>query len=131
LLFITNLFGIATAAAITFWVMGYTRFARAKKGFGASALIVGLIAIPLAFAFWQMGQKSHLTNRLEGMELVIDKKHIRLESVDVQWGVNPSVKLNVVSRQTLTDAAFDELAQTLNTTTGVEAQYRFTPQLIR
>lgn len=131
LLFITNLFGIAAAAAITFWVMGYTSFARAKKGFGASALIVGLIAIPLAFAFWQMGQKSSLTNSLEGIELVINDTAIRLESVDVQWGANPSVKLNVVSHHTLSDAVFDELAKALNSRTGVEAQYRFTPQLIR
>ena len=131
LLFITNLFGIAAAAAITFWVMGFTSFDKAKKGFSVSAVIVALIAIQLAFAFWQMGQKSSLTNSLEGIELVINDTAIRLESVDVQWGANPSVKLNVVSHHTLSDAVFDELAQTLNDRTGVEAQYRFTPQLIR
>ncbi|WP_052501561.1 TIGR00341 family protein [Thiomicrospira microaerophila] len=131
LLFITNLFGIAAGAAITFWVMGYTSFARAKKGFGASTLIVGLLAIPLAFAFWQMDQKSSLTNSLEGMELVINDTAIRLESVDVQWASTPSVKLNVVSSQTLSDEVFDELAEALSIKTGVEAQYRFTPQLMR
>jgi uncharacterized hydrophobic protein (TIGR00271 family) len=131
LLFITNLFGIAAAAAMTFWVMGYTQFSRAKKGFGLSAVIVGLITIPLAFSFWQMGQQSRLINHIQGVELVVDSVPVRLEQVRVKWGSEPLVQVQVVSRQLLPDAVYDRLAEQLNAMTGVSAQYRFSPELER
>ncbi|AEG32095.1 protein of unknown function DUF389 [Thiomicrospira cyclica ALM1] len=131
LLFINNLFEIAAAAAITFWVMGYTSFARAKKGFGVSAVIVGLITIPLAFSFWQMGQQSRLINHIQGVELMMESVPVRLERVSVKWGSEPLVQLNVVSGQFLSDAGYDDLAEQLNALTGVSAQYRFSPELKR
>ncbi|AHF01780.1 hypothetical protein THIAE_08425 [Thiomicrospira aerophila AL3] len=131
LLFITNLFGIAAAAAITFWVMGYTSFARARKGFSVSMVIVGLITIPLAFSFWQMGQQSRLINNIQGVELMVESVPVKLERVSVKWGREPLVQVHVVSNQFLPDAGYDKLAEHLNNLTGVPAQYRFSPELVR
>ncbi|SFR60680.1 TIGR00341 family protein [Thiomicrospira sp. ALE5] len=131
LLFITNLFGIAAAAAITFWVMGYTNFARARKGFSVSMVIVGLITIPLAFSFWQMGQQSRLINNIQGVELMVESVPVKLERVSVKWGREPLVQVHVVSNQFLPDAGYDALVEQLEAITGVSAQYRFSPELVR
>lgn len=131
LLFITNLVGIAAAAAVTFWVLGFTSFEKARKGFSASTLFVGLIAIPLAFAFLQMSEKSSLTRQLEGLQLNLSGIEVHIENVDVQWATPPTIELNVVSKTPLHHDAFDELASQLNQQLELKPIYRFTPQVAR
>ena len=54
LLFFTNLAGIILASAITFWVLGFAPFKRAKQGLFISAIFVGLVSIPLFTSFDNM-----------------------------------------------------------------------------
>lgn len=63
LLLLTNLVGIALAAAATFLVLGFAPFKPARAGLGLSLLLVALIAIPLSLSF------SHLVNkeRIQGL----------------------------------------------------------------
>jgi len=54
LLFLTNLVGIALAAALTFLVLGYAPILRAKRGLAISLLLLGLISVPLSVSFYNI-----------------------------------------------------------------------------
>lgn len=54
LLFLTNLVGIALAAALTFLVLGYAPILKAKRGLAISLLLLGLISVPLSVSFYNI-----------------------------------------------------------------------------
>lgn len=54
LLFLTNLVGIALAAAFTFLVLGYAPILKAKRGLAISLLLLGLISVPLSVSFYDI-----------------------------------------------------------------------------
>jgi uncharacterized membrane protein len=59
LLFLTNLTGIILAAGLSFMVIGYAPFSRAKKGIALSAFMVRKVVVPVRLQslrladFWQ------------------------------------------------------------------------------
>lgn len=54
LLFLTNLIGIALAAAVTFLVLGYAPILKARRGLAISLLLLGLISVPLSVSFYNI-----------------------------------------------------------------------------
>ncbi|BCN92223.1 hypothetical protein THMIRHAM_00080 [Thiomicrorhabdus immobilis] len=66
LLFITNLFGIVLAAALTFLVMGFSPFHLAKKGVAYALGFVLIVSIPLSFAFAKLVDRQNIVSSLEG-----------------------------------------------------------------
>lgn len=51
LLFITNLVGIALAAAFTFLVLGYAPILKARRGLAISLLLLAVVSVPLTVSF--------------------------------------------------------------------------------
>lgn len=64
LLFLTNLTGIIMAAGLSFMVIGFAPFSRAKKGIMISVLMVAVISIPLIFSFANMQKIAALKKQL-------------------------------------------------------------------
>lgn len=54
LLFLTNLVGIALAAALTFLVLGYAPIIKAKRGLAISLLLLAVISVPLSVSFYNI-----------------------------------------------------------------------------
>lgn len=64
LLFLTNLTGIILAAGLSFMVIGFAPFSRARKGIFISILLVGVISIPLFLAFSNMQKIAAIEKQL-------------------------------------------------------------------
>ncbi|TAA47610.1 TIGR00341 family protein [Corallincola spongiicola] len=111
LLFLTNLSGIVLAGAVTFLVLGFAPFSRAKRGLILSALAVALVSIPLALSFVQVVHKTKLIKQLEG-RLIDD---IRLAEVRVVSSRPITVSVKLVAPRPLTASDYQ------NTKRAVEA----------
>ncbi|RKF17399.1 TIGR00341 family protein [Alginatibacterium sediminis] len=97
LLFFTNLCGIVLSAAITFILLGYAPFQRAKRGLIISTLAVALVSVPLAFSFSNMLNESITVQKLEGLQI----DNIRLESIQISAAQPLTISLNLLSKQPL------------------------------
>jgi uncharacterized membrane protein len=64
LLFLTNLTGIILAAGLSFMVIGYAPFSRAKKGIALSAFMVAIISVPLVLSFTNMQEIAAVKKQL-------------------------------------------------------------------
>jgi uncharacterized hydrophobic protein (TIGR00271 family) len=65
LLFVTNLAGIVFSAAVTFLLLGFAPFGRARRGLVAALLAVVLVSIPLAYSFNQLRKEAAIVSALE------------------------------------------------------------------
>jgi len=68
LLFLTNLVGIVLAAVLTFLLLGYSPFKRARRGLLLSLLLAGAVSVPLALSFMRMVDEHRIARALEGWE---------------------------------------------------------------
>jgi uncharacterized hydrophobic protein (TIGR00271 family) len=93
LLFLTNLAGIVLAAAITFLVLGFAPFKRAKRGLLLSTVAVILVSVPLALSFSQMVRNKSLLVQLEGR--VIDD--VRLANIRLNSTKPMTVSLQLIA----------------------------------
>ncbi len=88
LLFLTNLTGIILAAGLSFMVMGFAPFSRAKKGILLSALLVSIISVPLFYSFTDMQKMAAVKNQLISRNYEISGQTLRLRNVKIRPG-NP------------------------------------------
>ncbi|GAA5214456.1 TIGR00341 family protein [Corallincola platygyrae] len=102
LLFLTNLSGIVLAAAITFLVLGFAPFQRAKRGLLFSLLAVLAVSVPLAFSFSQMVEQKRLLQQLEGHQV----QDIKMTQVRVRLTSPVTVSVLLVSKRPLTQEDF-------------------------
>lgn len=107
LLYLTNLAGIIMFGGLTFLLLGFAPFKRAKKGLIYSLLIVLLVCVPLSFSFYRIKQEAEITRALEGYQF----KEIRLKDVRVRSGEVPVISLKIVAPKSITD---DELLEIKN-----------------
>lgn len=80
LLFGANLAGIVFAAAITFLLLGFAPFARARRGLVVSLLAVLLVSIPLGMSFYHLAQEAKMIAMIESIQ--INAASIRQVKVD-------------------------------------------------
>lgn len=88
LLFLTNLAGIALAAAISFLVLGFAPISRPAQGAKSLALSLALtllLAVPLSYSFNQMHSSWQLEHELVSEVFSVNGKQLRM--VDVQIGL--------------------------------------------
>jgi uncharacterized hydrophobic protein (TIGR00271 family) len=83
LLFITNLVGIALAAALTFLALGFAPIVHTKRGLAISLLLLALVSVPLSLSFekiYTIWQVERLANQ---SPFAIDGKQLSLSNVQV------------------------------------------------
>ncbi len=86
LLFLTNLTGIILTAGLSFMVMGYAPFLRAKKGIFISALLVTFISVPLVLSFSNMRKMYEIENQLLNETHQISGFDLRLRNINIHSG---------------------------------------------
>lgn len=104
LLYLTNLAGIIMFGGLTFLLLGFAPFKRAKKGLIYSLVIVLLVCVPLTFSFYRIKQEAEITRALEGYQF----KKITLKDVRVRSGDVPVISIKIVAPKSVTD---DELLE--------------------
>ena len=108
LLFSTNLVGIVLAAALTFRVLGYSPVVRDKRSFGAVALILALIAIPLYFASQNIYEKHALEKHWKQVRFLVNEKYLIVRNVQsIRREEKLIVSMDILARGNLTRADMD------------------------
>lgn len=105
LLYLTNLAGIIMFAGLTFLLLGFAPFKRAKKGLVYSLTIVLLVCVPLTFSFYRIKQEAEITRALEGYQF----DEITLKDVRVRAADKPIVSLKIVAPRSISDQELLEI----------------------
>ncbi len=107
LLYLTNLVGIILAALITFMILGYSPFHRAKRGLMLTLVMVAILAVPLAFGFERMVAENNVLRQLDGQEIA----GVKLVDVNVRPRDPVIISLTMVSKTPVDHAVMDEVKQ--------------------
>src|SRR5690606_16732675 len=101
LLFLTNLVGIALAAALTILVLGFAPIkqpSRSAQGLGLSLALMVIIAVPLYWSFDRIRSHWAAEQHLASEEFQINGKKLRLQGVQVRLlGGEVSLSANILS----------------------------------
>lgn len=93
LLYLTNLAGIIMFAGITFLILGFAPFRRAKLGLVYTLIIIILVMIPLSLSFDRITEEARITRQLEGTQF----DDVYLKDVKVRFGKRLVVSVRLVS----------------------------------
>jgi uncharacterized hydrophobic protein (TIGR00271 family) len=104
LLFITNLVGIALAGSITFLVLGFAPFERARKGVGWSLMLMLFISAPLFVAFQHLVEEDWISEQVPAGQIELEGVHVYVGEVQVTVG-NPHLITVVLSAPEQLDAS--------------------------
>ncbi len=96
LLFLTNLTGIILAAGLSFMMMGFAPFSRAKPGILISALLVVVISMPLSVAFKNMQTVATIKKDLSTQQFKLEKQVFRLRNIKIQLGKPLLIKADLL-----------------------------------
>jgi uncharacterized hydrophobic protein (TIGR00271 family) len=107
LLYLTNLVGIILAALITFMILGYSPFHRAKRGLMLTLVMVAILAIPLAIGFDRMVAENNVLRQLDGQEIA----GVKLVDVNVRPRDPMIISLTMVSKTAVDDEVMDKVKQ--------------------
>jgi uncharacterized hydrophobic protein (TIGR00271 family) len=97
LLFLTNLTGIIMAAGLSFMVIGFAPFSRAKKGILISVLMVAVISFPLFFSFLDMQKMAEIKSRLLSQNYEIAGQVLQLRNIKFQSGTPLRLNADLIS----------------------------------
>jgi len=107
LLYLTNLAGIILFSGLTFLILGFAPFKRAKLGLIYSLLIILLVAVPLSFSFNRIKQEALITSQLEGATI----KGVILRNVKVRFEKTLKISIKMVAPEPLDDAKMKNIKQ--------------------
>lgn len=105
LLYLTNLAGIILFAGLTFLLLGFAPFKRAKMGLVYTLIIVVLVAVPLSLSFNRIIQEAKITRALEGT--TIDE--VVLRDVKIRFGKPLVVSLKLVGAESMSPEKVQEI----------------------
>jgi uncharacterized hydrophobic protein (TIGR00271 family) len=97
LLFLTNMTGIIMAAGLTFMVIGYAPFSRAKKGIAISILLVSVISIPLFLSFFNMQEIAVIKKQLLSQNYKFSGQLQQLQNIKVRLGYPLKINSDLIS----------------------------------
>ena len=97
LLYLTNLAGIMLFAGLTFLILGFAPFHRAKMGLVYTLIIVVLVAVPLSLSFNRIMKEAQITSSLEGTRI----EQVVLRDVKIRFGPQLIVSLKLVGSESL------------------------------
>ena len=105
LLYLTNLAGIIMFAGITFLLLGFAPFRRARMGLIYTLIIIALVMVPLSLSFNRIKQEARITSKLEGTHF--DK--IFLRDVKVRTGKPLMISLKLVSPEAIDSKEMEKI----------------------
>lgn len=97
LLFLTNLTGIIMAAGLSFMVMGFAPFLRAKKGIILSVVLVAIISVPLILSFKNMQKMASIKQQLLSHTYHVSGQNIKLRNIKLRYGTPLKMSADFVS----------------------------------
>jgi len=97
LLYLTNLAGIIMFAGITFLILGFAPFRRARLGLIYTLVILIGVMFPLSLSFNRIQIEAKITSELEGIKL----ENVILKDVKVRTGKPLMVSLKLVSSEAI------------------------------
>ena len=95
LLYLTNLAGIIMFAGITFLILGFAPFRRARLGLVYTLVIISLVMVPLSLSFNRIKEEASITSELEGSKF----DEVILKDVKVRFGKRLVVSVKLVSSE--------------------------------
>jgi len=107
LLYLTNLAGIILFSGLTFLILGFAPFKRAKIGLIYGLLIILLVAVPLSFSFNRIKQEALITSQLEGATI----NGVILRNVKVRFRKTLNISIRMVSPEPLDHAKMKNIKQ--------------------
>ncbi|MCL5255379.1 MAG: DUF389 domain-containing protein [Gammaproteobacteria bacterium] len=130
LLLLTNLVGIAGAAALTFLVLGYAPVKRARKGLIVTLISVAIITVPLAFAFASIYQNYRIERDISSYEFVVQNQRVEFSNIEVNARRNTIyIRADTIGTQPLDDTSMRELKAELearwNRSVTLEIGFRY------
>ncbi|MDT0645247.1 TIGR00341 family protein [Zunongwangia sp. F260] len=97
LLYLTNLAGIIMFAGITFLVLGFAPFKKARMGLVYTLIVIGLVMVPLSLSFNRIKKEANITQKLEGTTV----NDVVVRDVRVRFSDTLRVSLTLVNSETL------------------------------
>lgn len=118
LLFMTNMFGIALAASVTFLAMGFAPFKMARKGLAISVLLLAGVIIPLYIAFEDLVEEGQILRQIPVGQIQLLNQAVNLRIIKVKVGETPLVRVILSASQRLDERHVDELKQRISQNVG-------------
>jgi hypothetical protein len=97
LLFLTNLTGIILAAGLSFMVIGFAPFSRAKKGILISVFLVAIVSVPLVLSFKNMQKTADIKHQLLRQNYQIDGQVLQLRNIKIRPGTPLRLNVDLIS----------------------------------
>lgn len=130
LLVITNLVGIALAAALTFLVLGYAPIVEARRGLTLSMVLMLTIAVPLTWSFQTMYSVWQVEQKVAALSVDIHGKSLYLNALQVQIKSSETLlKLEVSSSSEITIADLTALKKQLELLLSTPIKLEVTPRI--
>lgn len=130
LLFLTNLVGIALAAALTFLVLGYAPILRARRGLVISLLLLAIISVPLSISFYNIYTYWSIERDAGTTVFEIRGKQLHLKQLQVSIQRDKVLlRADVSSRQPVDLDDLKALKKQLSERWGREVELEVTPRL--
>jgi uncharacterized hydrophobic protein (TIGR00271 family) len=101
LLYLTNLLGIALSCALTFLLLGYAPFKRARKALIWMLVLTSVLLLPLGVSFARLVRQAQLEMSLERalLDRTVTFQRMELLNIQTNWlATPPEVHLSVRSR---------------------------------
>jgi uncharacterized hydrophobic protein (TIGR00271 family) len=107
LLYLTNLAGIILFSGLTFLILGFAPFKRARIGLIYGMLIIVLVAVPLSFSFNRIKQEALITSQLEGATI----NGVILRNVKVRFRKTLKISIKMVAPEPLDHVKMKNIKQ--------------------
>lgn len=114
LLYLTNLAGIIMFAGITFLLLGFAPFRRARMGLVYTLIIISVVMVPLSLSFNRIKQEASITLKLEGTNF----DDIYLQDVKVRTGKPLKVSVKLVSPEAIDSKKIREIKKQIEEKIG-------------
>ncbi|MDP2097563.1 MAG: DUF389 domain-containing protein [Methylobacter sp.] len=131
LLFLTNLIGITLAAALSFMVVGFAPFSRARKGLLLPIFLVGLVSVPLFFSFQKMEHIASIKQQLSGQTYMIEGQVVELRNIKVHHIEPLNLSADLLTNKMPDEEIFAQLEQQLAAELDKPARFSFAVHMVR
>ncbi len=130
LLFLTNLVGIAVAAALTFRILGYSPVVQNKRGLAVITVLLALVSVPLYFSYQAIVKKQIVERSWKKERFLVHGKYLIVQKANlIKQKKQIVLYVDVLAREPLTRddlAVFKERIQTnFEETTIVRAKVSY------
>ena len=115
LLFITNLFGIILAAAITFLFLGFSPLYLAKKGVVFSTALVLAVSIPLVMSFNKMVHKQDIINDIQALNQSLIQESLQISEVAIAETSPLTIEITLIGTSMPLESQIQTIHQNIET----------------